>query len=62
MTDRLNEVLEEHGGLGPKTATKKESLIPEGYVDVNEATFDSNPDMFKKNTAKVGIIHKREKL
>jgi hypothetical protein len=53
LTDKLNEVIEDHTGLGSKSATKQESKLPEGFIDLNEATFDSNPSLFKKTTAKV---------
>jgi hypothetical protein len=33
--------------------SSKESGLPKGFVDVNEATFDTHPGMFKKNSAKV---------
>ena len=51
--DRLNEVLEEHTGVKTATATAKDKEVPEGYVDMNEATLDSHPGLFQKTTAKV---------
>jgi hypothetical protein len=53
LVEKLNDVLEEHTGIKPKTAAKKETQLPEGYVDLNEATFDSHPGMFQRNSAKV---------
>lgn len=53
MTEKLNEVIEDHAGLGSKSSVKQETKLPDGFIDVNEATFETNPGLFKKTTAKV---------
>lgn len=58
MIDNLNDVLEEHTGIKPKTAEKKDTQLPEGYTDLNEATFESHPGLFKRNSAKVALFSK----
>jgi hypothetical protein len=51
----LKQVLEPKLGKEETKAegSGKESVLPKGFVDVNEATFDTHPGMFKKNSAKV---------
>lgn len=55
LLSSLNEVVETKTGEPKK---KSQALgkggIPSGFVDLNEVTLDSHPEMFSKNTAKVG--------
>ena len=55
MLGNLKQVLEPKLGKEETKAdgSSKESGLPKGFVDVNEATFDTHPGMFKKNSAKV---------
>lgn len=59
LLSSVHEVLGTHLGLkdeeGP--AKKKEkSSVPKGFMDMNEATFESAPGLFKKNSAKVSLL------
>lgn len=52
----VHEVLGTHLGVKEeegKTNKKEKSAVPKGFIDMNEATFESAPGMFKKNGAKV---------
>lgn len=58
MLGSVHDVLGTHLGVKDqedKAAKKEKNSVPKGFIDMNEATFETAPGVFKKNSAKVGF-------
>ena len=56
LLSSLNEVVETKTGTPKKKSSAMgENGLPKGFIDLDEVTLDSNPELFMRNSSKVMI-------